>query len=136
MTGEITLRGKVLPVGGIKEKVLAAQRTGIDTVILPDRNEGDIEDVPEDLRQRMHFLFVENAEEALRHALMPPSAEAATAAAASSNVLAAKAPAKTTGPDAPGREETGISNETDASDDFEAPPRRSTGHAARRDGEG
>ena len=71
MTGEITLRGKVLPVGGIKEKVLAAHRTGIRTVILPRRNERDIEDVPEQLRREMRFVFVDEAEEALRHALTP-----------------------------------------------------------------
>src|SRR5262249_39111083 len=59
MTGEITLRGKVLPVGGIKEKVLGANRAGIDTVILPKRNEKDLEDVPESVRQRMKFVFVE-----------------------------------------------------------------------------
>ena len=52
MTGEITLRGKVLPVGGIKEKVLAAQRAGIHTVILPRRNEKDLEDIPEAARSR------------------------------------------------------------------------------------
>jgi ATP-dependent Lon protease len=71
MTGEITLRGKVLPVGGIKEKVLAAHRTGIRTVILPARNERDIEDVPEDLRRQMRFIFVDEAAEVLRHALTP-----------------------------------------------------------------
>jgi ATP-dependent Lon protease len=71
MTGEITLRGKVLPVGGIKEKVLAAHRTGIRTVILPRRNERDIEDVPEQLRREMRFVFVDEAEEVLRHALVP-----------------------------------------------------------------
>jgi ATP-dependent Lon protease len=69
MTGEITLRGKVLPVGGIKEKVLAAHRTGIRTVILPRRNERDVEDVPEELRREMRFEFVDEAEEVLRHAL-------------------------------------------------------------------
>jgi ATP-dependent Lon protease len=69
MTGEITLRGKVLPVGGIKEKVLAAHRTGIRTVILPRRNERDVEDVPEQLRREMRFAFVDEAEQVLRHAL-------------------------------------------------------------------
>jgi ATP-dependent Lon protease len=69
MTGEITLRGKVLPVGGIKEKVLAAHRTGLRTVILPRRNERDVEDVPEELRREMRFVFVDEAEEVLRHAL-------------------------------------------------------------------
>ncbi|HUG36643.1 MAG TPA: endopeptidase La [Candidatus Limnocylindrales bacterium] len=69
MTGEITLRGKVLPVGGIKEKVLAAHRTGIRTVILPRRNERDTEDVPEEVRRELAFVFVDDAEEVLRQAL-------------------------------------------------------------------
>jgi ATP-dependent Lon protease len=71
MTGEITLRGKVLPVGGIKEKVLAAHRTGIRSVILPSRNERDVEEVPEELRGQLRFIFVDDAEEVLRHALTP-----------------------------------------------------------------
>jgi ATP-dependent Lon protease len=74
MTGEITLRGKVLPVGGIKEKVLAAHRAGIRTVILPRRNERDVEDVPEELRRQLAFAFVEDAEEVLRQALTPAPA--------------------------------------------------------------
>jgi ATP-dependent Lon protease len=69
MTGEITLRGKVLPVGGIKEKVLAAHRAGIRTVILPARNEQDVEDVPEELRRQLALIFVDDADEVLRHAL-------------------------------------------------------------------
>ncbi len=69
MTGEITLRGKVLPVGGIKEKVLAAHRAGIRTLILPARNERDVEDVPEGLRRELTFIFVDDADEVLRHAL-------------------------------------------------------------------
>ena len=75
MTGEITLRGKVLPVGGIKEKVLAAHRAGIRTVILPTRNERDIEDVPQELSRDMCFVFVDDAEEVLRHALTPSATE-------------------------------------------------------------
>ncbi|PYO01091.1 MAG: endopeptidase La [Candidatus Rokuibacteriota bacterium] len=75
MTGEITLRGKVLPVGGIKEKVLAAHRAGIRTVILPTRNERDIEDVPQELSRDMRFVFVDDAEEVLRHALTPSATE-------------------------------------------------------------
>jgi len=71
MTGEITLRGKVLPVGGIKEKVLAAHRAGISSVILPRRNEGDVEEVPEELRRQMRFILVADAEEVLSHALVP-----------------------------------------------------------------
>jgi ATP-dependent Lon protease len=80
MTGEITLRGKVLPVGGIKEKVLAAHRVGIRHLILPRRNERDIEDVPEDLRRQIAFVFVDDAEEVLRHALSPAASAVARAA--------------------------------------------------------
>lgn len=74
MTGEITLRGKVLPVGGIKEKVLGARRAGIKTVILPKRNEKDLEEVPESVRKEMNFIFVETIDEVLRYALEPSSA--------------------------------------------------------------
>ena len=74
MTAEITLRGKVLPVGGIKEKVLAAHRAGIRSVILPRRNERDIEDVPEELRKQLRFIFVDDASEVLQHALTPSRA--------------------------------------------------------------
>ena len=59
MTGEITLTGQVLPIGGLKEKALAAQRNGIATVIAPARNERDIEDIPEHLRNELDFVFVE-----------------------------------------------------------------------------
>jgi ATP-dependent Lon protease len=69
MTGEITLRGKVLPVGGIKEKVLAAHRVGIRTVILPRHNERDVEDVPAETREALRFVFVDDAGEVVRQAL-------------------------------------------------------------------
>jgi ATP-dependent Lon protease len=69
MTGEITLSGAVLPVGGIKEKVLAAHRAGIKKVILPKENERDLEDVPEDARNELQFVPVETIEEVLREAL-------------------------------------------------------------------
>jgi ATP-dependent Lon protease len=69
MTGEITLTGLVLPIGGIKEKMLAARRAGIKTVILPKRNEADLEDIPEELRKDMKFVFVETVDEVLKAAL-------------------------------------------------------------------
>jgi ATP-dependent Lon protease len=72
MTGEITLRGKVMPIGGIKEKVLAAYRSGIRTVVLPKRNEADLEDdLPQELRDEMHFVFVTDIREVLEAALEP-----------------------------------------------------------------
>jgi len=74
MTGEITLRGKVLPVGGIKEKVLAAHRAGIKRILLPRRNERDVEDVPEDVRRDLGLVFVDAAEDVLEHALTPVAA--------------------------------------------------------------
>jgi ATP-dependent Lon protease len=69
MTGEITLRGKVLPVGGIREKVLAAHRAGIRTVILPRHNEADLDDVPAELRSEITFRLVDDADEVLEHAI-------------------------------------------------------------------
>ena len=69
MTGEITLRGKVLPVGGIKEKVLAANRAGVKKVILPEENEKDIEEVPEFVREAMEFVFVKDANEVMQQVL-------------------------------------------------------------------
>src|SRR2546423_28382 len=72
MTGEITLRGKVMPIGGIKEKVLAAYRSGIRTVILPKKNEMDLmEDLPKELRDQMHFVFATDIRQVLEAALEP-----------------------------------------------------------------
>jgi ATP-dependent Lon protease len=70
MTGEITLRGHVLPVGGIKEKILAAYRAGIREVVLPAENEKDLEDILEDVREDMTFHFVEHMDQVLQHALV------------------------------------------------------------------
>jgi ATP-dependent Lon protease len=69
MTGEISLRGLVLPIGGVKEKTLAALRAGISTVMLPKRNEKDLEDVPAEAKAKLNFVFLENAEDAVRSAI-------------------------------------------------------------------
>lgn len=74
MTGEISLRGKVLPIGGLKEKVLAAHRAGIRTIIIPKRNEADLEDLPKELRDEMTFVPVDDAREVLTVALEGPQA--------------------------------------------------------------
>jgi len=71
MTGEITLRGQVLPIGGVKEKVLAGHRIGLRTIILPKRNEQDLDDVPEEVKKSMKFVFVEAVDEVLDAALEP-----------------------------------------------------------------
>jgi ATP-dependent Lon protease len=85
MTGEITLRGRVLPVGGIRDKVLAAQRAGITKVILPGSNERDLADVPDSARRSMEFLLVDHIDEVVSMALLPAprkrSPRAKTAAA-------------------------------------------------------
>jgi ATP-dependent Lon protease len=69
MTGEITLRGLILPIGGLKEKSLAAMRAGISTVIIPKLNEKDLVDVPEEAKQKLKFIPVENVDEVLNVAL-------------------------------------------------------------------
>jgi len=69
MTGEISLRGKILPVGGIKEKMLAAVRSGIKTVLLPDKNMRDLEEIPKEVRKKMKFIPIKNISDAYHHAL-------------------------------------------------------------------
>jgi ATP-dependent Lon protease len=72
MTGEITLRGQVLPIGGVKEKVLAAHRSGLGTVILPKQNEKDLDDVPDEIRKSMKFIFADSVEAVINSALEKP----------------------------------------------------------------
>jgi ATP-dependent Lon protease len=71
MTGEITLTGQVLPIGGLKEKALAAQRAEIGRIIAPKRNEQDLDELPEHLRRQMEFVFVDSVDEVLDEALEP-----------------------------------------------------------------
>ena len=75
MTGEVTLRGKVLEIGGVKEKMLAAYRSGLRQVIMPKSNEKDLRDVPEEVAKHMAFTFVERMDEVLHLALLPPVSE-------------------------------------------------------------
>ena len=77
MTGEITLRGRVLPVGGIREKVLAAHRAGLKTIIMPRRYDKDLVDVPKRARSEMNIMLVEHIDQVLQVALLPPSPKAA-----------------------------------------------------------
>ena len=69
MTGEVTLQGRVLPIGGVKQKVLAAHAAGLTDVILPERNRGDLDEVPADVREQMRFHPVSTVDEVLRLAL-------------------------------------------------------------------
>jgi ATP-dependent Lon protease len=71
MTGEISLRGLVLPVGGIKEKVLAALRAGIHTVLLPARNRSALDDIPQDARNKLEFVWLETVNDAVAAAIAP-----------------------------------------------------------------
>jgi ATP-dependent Lon protease len=79
MTGEVTLQGRVLPIGGVKQKVLAASRAGLKEVILPMRNGPDLDDVPEAVKQAMTFHLVEDVTEVLALALEPAPATVAAA---------------------------------------------------------
>jgi ATP-dependent Lon protease len=79
MTGEISLRGLVLPIGGVKEKVLAALRAGINTVLLPERNRRDLEDIPADARDRLRIVWVGHVDDAIAAALSTTEAEAVAA---------------------------------------------------------
>jgi ATP-dependent Lon protease len=72
MTGEITLRGRVLPIGGLKEKLLAALRGGVKTVLIPKDNEKDLEDIPDNVKRGMEIVPVSTVDEVLKHALTMP----------------------------------------------------------------
>jgi ATP-dependent Lon protease len=69
MTGEISLRGKVLPIGGLKEKILAAVRAGMKTVIIPEQNKKDLEDIPKDMQKKLRIVAVREVDEVLKLAL-------------------------------------------------------------------
>jgi ATP-dependent Lon protease len=88
MTGEITLRGRVLPIGGIKEKVLGAHRAGIRRVLLPTRNEADLDDIPADLRAEMQLVMVDSIDQVLREALTKGAGGAREARGRSNGVVA------------------------------------------------
>ena len=75
MTGEVTLTGRVLPIGGIKEKALAAYQAGITTIILPERNKADLRDIPEEIRDAIKFEFVKDVTEAIEIVLLPNGAD-------------------------------------------------------------
>ncbi|MGC8810569.1 MAG: S16 family serine protease, partial [bacterium] len=78
MTGEITLRGRVLPIGGLKEKTLAALRAKIKNIIIPEQNRKDLEEIPAYIRRKVNYYFVKNMDEILKIALVPQKAETAT----------------------------------------------------------
>jgi ATP-dependent Lon protease len=73
MTGEITLRGRVLPVGGLKEKILTAYRTGLKSVIIPKRNKKDLVEIPRHVKRGVNIILVEHMDDVLAEALLPPS---------------------------------------------------------------
>ena len=69
MTGEISLRGRILPIGGLKEKLLSASRGGITKVLIPDENEKDLKDVPEEIKKKLEIVLVKHLDDVIHHAL-------------------------------------------------------------------
>ena len=103
MTGEITLRGQVLPVGGIKEKILAAHRNGLRTIILPKRNKQDLDDVPDEIKKSMKFVFAETVEDVLKASLEKRKRPAKAAAKKKSTKAKTKKNVKTNAKSPAGR---------------------------------
>ena len=101
MTGEITLRGLVLPVGGIKEKMLAAHRAGIKRIVLPERNKKDVVDVPEEIRQEMEIFYVKNVDEAAVYVFDRPIEPTKDPAPPATDKTETTAATDTSPPDAP-----------------------------------
>ncbi len=118
MTGEISLRGHVLPVGGIKDKLLGAHRAGIQTVILPKRNERDLLDVPPSVRDKLSFVFVEDVGEVLAAALSNERAQPVS----SDGRAASKRRAKTSRPTRPTRPTSGHAPRARETDQLQRPP--------------
>jgi ATP-dependent Lon protease len=102
MTGEITLRGRVLPIGGLKEKVLAAHRAGIMEIIVPEENRKDIDEIPDNVKEALKFHFVSNADNVLKKALVPnkPVVEDIAAVLDENLLLEAKQHVESVGADA------------------------------------
>jgi ATP-dependent Lon protease len=91
MTGEITLRGKVLPIGGLKEKALAARRMGIKTVIVPTKNDKDVKELPTNVRRGLQFVYVNDMDQVLKVALVRRGAARRSVAAAGERRVVARA---------------------------------------------
>ncbi|HKB62080.1 MAG TPA: endopeptidase La [Burkholderiales bacterium] len=128
MTGEITLRGRVLPIGGIKEKVLGAHRAGLRRVLLPRRNEADLDDIPADLRKEMQLVLIESIDEVLREALTPKLAVASSNGAGT----ASRARAAASGGAARARAASGAARAAKSARARPSPPRRQAAKARRR----
>jgi len=103
MTGEITLRGRVLPIGGLKEKCLAAFRAGIKTIIIPDRNQKDLEEIPKQLRRKLKIVPVKYMSDVLKVALLSKAQARSTA----STMLLARNPKSAKGPRGKKKEKAG-----------------------------
>jgi ATP-dependent Lon protease len=91
MTGEITLRGKILPIGGIKEKALAARRMGIKTVIVPTKNDKDVKELPANVKRGLQFVYVDHMDQVLNVALVKRASARRPAAVAAERRVAARA---------------------------------------------